>query len=147
MVEKNDCRKRITSYTHQGPLRLISGHLVCRERIPLSSRKMKASFSVEGAFDTPLEKIRNASSLHVMTWGRRMKRSQQELPAYVSFSDSLNLRAFIRHGSGLGVSNLSPININSGFSVTENTLSSIWHAAEEVSVESRLQVCPSALLS
>lgn len=110
-------------------------------------QEMKASFSVEGAFDTPLEKIRNASSLHAMTWGRRMKRSQQELPAYVSFSDSLNLRAFICHGSGLGVSNLSPININSGSSVTENTLSSIWHAAEEVSVESRLQVCPSVLFS
>lgn len=120
----------MTSYTHQGPLRLISGHLVCRERIPLSSRKIKASFSVEGACDTPLEKIRHSSSLHAMTWGRRMKRSQQELPAYVSFSDSLNLRALICHGSGLGVTNLSSININSGSSVTENTLLSIWHPAE-----------------
>lgn len=99
----------MTSYTHQGPLRLISGHLVCRARIPLSSRKMKASFSVEGAFDTLLEKIRNASSLHAVTWGRRMKRSQQELPAYVSFSDSLNLRAFIRHGSGSGFQIWAPL--------------------------------------
>lgn len=56
-----------------------------------------------------------------MTWGRRMK-SQQELPAFVRFSDSLSLRGLVHQGSGLGVSNMSPININSRPSVTENTL-------------------------
>lgn len=89
--------------------------------MPLSSRNMRASFSVEEAYDTLLEKIRNASGLLILTWRRRMKRNQHELPAYVNFSDSLSLRGLVcMLRIRFECSKLR--SINSWPSVTENTL-------------------------